>query len=73
MRSRTQTVATIDEAREAAQAGFAAIGWDALGREAGETTLAESGITVRCIQRPDGKLPLSLDDDDLIAIVGRAY
>jgi prolyl-tRNA synthetase len=73
MRSRTETVATLDEAREAAQTGFAAIGWDALGREAGEATLAEGGVTVRCIQRPDGKLPLSFDDDDLVAIVGRAY
>ena len=39
----------------------------------GEARLAADGVTVRCLQRPDGSLPRSEDEDDLVAFVGRAY
>jgi prolyl-tRNA synthetase len=70
--SLTETVATIDEAREAARTGFARIPWATLG-EAGEAVLATDAITVRCLQTPDGEVPASEDDPGVIAIVARAY
>ncbi|WP_114906691.1 proline--tRNA ligase [Ornithinimicrobium murale] len=69
---RTADVETIDEAREAASAGFARIPWAALGED-GERTLAESAITVRCLTRPDGDVPDSDSEPDTLAIVARAY
>ncbi|MGH9137078.1 MAG: proline--tRNA ligase [Acidimicrobiales bacterium] len=63
---------TIEEAAEAAQAGFARIPWSSVGVE-GEAKLARDGITVRCLQRPDGSVPDSEDEPDLVAYVARAY
>ena len=72
-RSRTQEVGSLDEARAAAEAGFAVLGMDVLG-EAGEADLNRSGVTVRCIQRRDGSLPQAGDGaGDLVAVVARAY
>lgn len=68
----THEVATVEEAREAAQTGFARIPWATLGVE-GERALAESAITVRCLVRPDGEIPASDDEDGAIAVVARAY
>lgn len=68
----TTDVTTIDQAREAAQTGFARIPWATLGVE-GEKHLAESAITVRCLVRGDGEVPTSDDEDGAIAIVSRAY
>ena len=48
---RTHDVATLDEAAEAARAGFARLPWAAVGIE-GEARLAQGGVTVRCLQRP---------------------
>ena len=70
--ARTQTAATIEEAAEAAGAGFAVVPWKAVG-EAGELELAGSGLSVRCLQRPDGSLATADDEGDLQAVVGRAY
>jgi len=42
-------------------------------RGEGETRLASDGVSVRCLQRPDGSLPSSEDEDDLVAFVARAY
>jgi prolyl-tRNA synthetase len=70
--ARTAEVTTIDEAREAAQTGFAKIPWATLGEE-GEATLARDAVTVRCLQRPDGSVPASEDEDDVVAVVARAY
>lgn len=70
--SLTVTVATIDEAREAARTGFARIPWAVLGEE-GEAALAADAITVRCLQTPDGEVPASEDEPGVIAIVARAY
>jgi len=69
---RTAEVATIDEAAEAAQTGFARIPWRSLGEE-GEAALAGRAVTVRCLQRPDGSVPLDEDEPDVVAVVARAY
>jgi prolyl-tRNA synthetase len=69
---RTVEVATLDEAAEAARTGFARVEWSAVGTE-GEARLAQDGITVRCLQRPDGSVPDREDEPDLVAYVARAY
>jgi prolyl-tRNA synthetase len=65
-------VTSIGEASEAAATGFARLPWAAVG-EHGEDQLASDGLTVRCIQRPDGTVPESDDEPELMAVVGRAY
>ena len=47
---------TLDQAREAAQAGVARLPWELVG-VSGEQDLATSEITVRCLQLSDGSLP----------------
>lgn len=69
---RTAAVATVEEAAEAAKTGWAMIPWATLG-EAGEAKLAESAITVRCLTLPDGSVPASEDDPEVLAVVARAY
>jgi prolyl-tRNA synthetase len=68
----TADVTTIDEARDAAQTGFARIAWADLGEE-GEALLARDAVTVRCLQRPDGSVPATEDEADVVAVVARAY
>ncbi|MFN0026530.1 MAG: proline--tRNA ligase [Acidimicrobiales bacterium] len=74
--SRTVSVRSIEEAGEAAGVGFARIPWASLG-EAGEAELAKAAITVRCLQYPDGRVPVADDtgtfDGDVEAVVARAY
>ena len=70
--SRTVDVSSVGEAVEAAQTGFARIPWAAVGDE-GETELAQSGVTVRCLQRADGSLALTREDPEMVAFVARAY
>ncbi|MDQ6838714.1 MAG: proline--tRNA ligase [Actinomycetota bacterium] len=70
--ARTRTVDTVDEAGEAAAQGYGLIPWAHLGEE-GETRLASSGITVRCLRRPDGTLADSDGEPDLVAVVAKAY
>ncbi|MGZ0151310.1 proline--tRNA ligase [Kribbella sp. WER1] len=70
--ARITPVSTIDEAVEAAASGWASIPYDAVG-EAGEDQLAASGITVRCLQRADGSLPVEDNEPDLTAYVARSY
>jgi prolyl-tRNA synthetase len=69
---RTADVTTIDDAVEAARVGFARIPWSAVG-DAGEDLLAKESVTVRCLQRPDGSLPESDEEPDLVAWVARSY
>ncbi|SDL33214.1 proline--tRNA ligase [Microbacterium azadirachtae] len=70
---RTARVSTVDEAREAARTGFAVIDWNALG-EAGEKLLNRDAITVRCLQTREGALPDPHEpEQDLVAVVARAY
>ncbi|HSS09108.1 MAG TPA: proline--tRNA ligase [Acidimicrobiales bacterium] len=69
---RTVRVETVDEASEAAQAGFAVVPWSAVGSD-GEARLAESAVTIRCLQRSDGSLAMAEDEPDLVAVCARAY
>jgi prolyl-tRNA synthetase len=64
--------ATVEDAAEAAKSGFAGIPVPALGDD-GEQRLAQDGVTVRCVLRPDGGLPSGHDDPEAVAVVGRAY
>lgn len=68
----TTAVEDVEEAVEAGQEGVARIPWEKLG-SGGERRLLENGISVRCIQRPDGGIPTSEDEPDLVAVVARAY
>jgi prolyl-tRNA synthetase len=70
--SRIADVRTVMEASEVSEKGFARIPMEML-REDGETSLADNGITVRCVQRADGTVPLSEAESKLFAIVARAY
>ena len=68
----TTDVATVEEALEAGREGVGRIEWAKLGAD-GERLLLGEGVSVRCIQRPDGSVPDSDDEPDLQAIVARAY
>jgi prolyl-tRNA synthetase len=70
--ARIAEVASLDEAREAAEIGWARLPWELVGTE-GETELATSGVTVRCLTRSDGSVPASEEEGDLVAYVARAY
>jgi prolyl-tRNA synthetase len=68
----TPSVASVEEALEVGKEGVGRIEWARLGSE-GERRLLDEGISVRCIQRPDGTVPATEDESDLQAIVARAY
>jgi prolyl-tRNA synthetase len=70
--SRTAEVSTVDEAIDAAGTGWARLPWGAVGTE-GETKANGEGVTVRCLVRPDGSVPDSEDEPDLVAYLARAY
>lgn len=69
--SRTTDVDSAATAIDAAQHGFARVPWQAIRAE--EHKLNESGVSVRCLQRLNGEIPLSDDEGSLLAIVGRSY
>ncbi len=80
-RHRRERTAEASDAREAVEAvesgpggrpGFALVPWDRLGEE-GETELAGSGLTVRCLRRADGSLAESDTESGLVAVVARSY
>ena len=72
-RTRTSQVGSLEDARAAAENGFAVLGLEVLGEE-GEADLNRTGVTVRCIQRRDGSLPEADDrPEELVAVVARAY
>ncbi len=70
--ARTAEVRTLDEAIEAAATGWARVPWSAVGEE-GEARANEQGVSVRVLIRPDGSVPDSADEPDLVAILSRAY
>jgi len=70
--SHTHDASTIDEAVEAASAGFARLPWSIIGEE-GEDRLNAEGVSVRCVQRDDGSMAGSEDEPDLVAYTARAY
>jgi len=69
--ARTAQVTSVAEAQEAAQTGFARVPWDVVRDD--EVRLAQAGVTVRCLQRDDGDLPMSSDEPGLVATVAKAY
>ena len=72
---RDERIADVDSVEDAAVAaldGWARMEWSRLGVE-GEAALAQSAVTVRCLQRPDGSVPDSEDEPGLIAFVARSY
>jgi prolyl-tRNA synthetase len=69
---RTVEVKTLGDAIEAAQTGWARVPWSAVGAE-GEAEANGKAVTVRCLVRPDGTVPDSDDEPNLIAIMARAY
>jgi prolyl-tRNA synthetase len=69
---RIADVATLDDAVDAASAGWARLPWSAVNGD-GEQRLAEDGITVRCLQRADGSVPDRADEPELLAYCARAY
>ena len=68
----THDVTTIAEAIEAAETGFARLDWATVGAS-GEAALKVEAITVRCLQRRDGSIPLNDTEDDLVCIVAKSY
>ncbi len=70
--ARTVEVGSLDEAAEAARTGFARLPWALVGTD-GEARLATEGVTVRCVQRPDGSVPDADDEPDLVCLVARSY
>jgi prolyl-tRNA synthetase len=71
--ARTVECKTLDEIVEASASGFARAPWEVIGGDEGESRLAESAVTVRCLQRADGTVPLSDDEPDLVAYCARSY
>jgi len=69
--SRTTEVGSLDDAREAAQTGFARVPWD-MARES-EDDLARDALTVRCLQKADGGVPGSSADPGLTGVIAKAY
>lgn len=65
-------VNTVEEAVHACVTGWARIPWSTLGEE-GEIRLAQSAISVRCLQRQDGSVPEHDTEEDVVAVVGRSY
>jgi prolyl-tRNA synthetase len=68
---RTVDAGSLDETIKAAQTGFARAPWDVIRDE--ERTLTQSALTVRCLQRAGGEIPVSSDEPGLTAFVARAY
>ena len=68
----TVDVTSVPEALEAAEGGFARISWGAVDAD-GLATLKAAGVTVRCLQAPDGDVATTDDDPDSIATLARAY
>jgi prolyl-tRNA synthetase len=69
----TEAVSTLDEAAEAGRTHFVRLPVAALGED-GEDRLAANALSIRCLQRPDGRLAEEGDDDRaLVAVIARAY
>jgi prolyl-tRNA synthetase len=72
MSDHTVDVSSPEEAVEACRTGWARIAWSQLGPD-GEARLAEHGVSVRCLQTPDGGVPDADDEPGVVAVVARAY
>ena len=72
LREGTVDVTSLEDAQTAAATGFARLPWRLVG-DVGERTLNAAGVSVRCLQRADGSMPDSANEDDLSCVVARAY
>ena len=70
--SQTRAVENVEDAIEATHDGAAVLPWAKVG-EAGEQQLAEAGASVRCLRGRDGAAVQDVDDEDVDALVARAY
>ncbi|WJK35014.1 proline--tRNA ligase [Solwaraspora sp. WMMA2065] len=70
--TRTIEVGTLADAVAAAATGWARVPWSVVG-PAGEAEVNAQGVTVRCLLRPDGSVPDSDDEPDLVAVLARSY
>jgi prolyl-tRNA synthetase len=68
----TCDVASVPEAINVAQTGFARLSWDLIGPSE-EAELNNQGLTIRCLQRMDGSIPASELENDLLCIIAKAY
>jgi prolyl-tRNA synthetase len=68
----TCDVASVPEAVEVAQTGFARLSWDLIG-DSEEADLNNQAVTIRCLQRADGSIPASELENDLLCIVAKSY
>ncbi|WP_213454570.1 proline--tRNA ligase [Rhizomonospora bruguierae] len=68
----TVDVTNLNDAIEAAATGWARVPWSAVG-EQGERKANTQAVTVRCLIRPDGSVPDSETEPDLLAVLARAY
>jgi prolyl-tRNA synthetase len=72
--ARTVRAASLAEAEEAAQSGFAVLPGHLLAADGAEAQLNAGGVSVRLLRRRDGSLPSPSEDvSELEAVVGRAY
>ena len=55
-----------------AQGGFATLPWRSVGID-GEASIAREGLSVRCLVAADGSLPVGIEDNDTLAVIGKAY
>jgi prolyl-tRNA synthetase len=68
----TMDVASVVEAIDVAQTGFAKLSWDLVGASE-EAQLNNEAVTVRCLIRADGTIPESELETDLLCIVAKSY
>jgi prolyl-tRNA synthetase len=68
----TADVASLAQAIEVAQTGFARLSWDLVGASE-EAELNNQALTVRCLVRSDGSIPESELEPDLLCIVAKSY
>ncbi len=68
----THDVSSVADAIDAAKDGFARLDWDLVAGE-GESELNAQAVSVRCLQRRDGSMPVSDDEGDLVCLVAKSY
>jgi len=68
----TRRANTLEDAQDAATAGFARIAWRACGRD-GERQVGRAGVSVRCLLREDGQPVEDPEADGVDALLARAY
>ncbi|MHB8380448.1 MAG: proline--tRNA ligase [Acidimicrobiales bacterium] len=68
----THDVKSVADAIDATKDGFARLDWDLVAGE-GERELNAQAVSVRCLQRRDGSMPVSDVEGDLVCLVAKSY